>query len=110
MMILALMTAVEILTLVLRLVGKKRFAAWALALSTLPILVSLGLELTQPARVGAAAVQTDLKTLAIELPVPALALLSLWRPAQLCFWLAWAVNLVFIAMFLYLALAWHPFA
>ena len=111
MVLLVLAVCTQILALVLRLAAKKPHASWVLALGTLPILVQIGVELSQPhARIGEAAVQSDLKELAFELTVLALALLSLWRFAWFCFWLGWALNLLLIGVFVYLAFFWHVFS
>lgn len=101
----------QVLALVLRFTGRKLFAAWVLALGTLPALVQIFIELSQPsARIGGAAVQSDLKGLGFELAVLALALLSLWRFTWFCFWLGWALNLTLIGAFLYLTFFWHVFS
>jgi hypothetical protein len=109
--LLVLLVCTQVLALVLRLTAKKPHAAWVLAVGTLPAVVLIGIELSQPhARIGAAAVQSDLKQLAFELTILALALLSLWRFAWFCFWLGWALNLYLIGVFVYLAFFWHVFS
>jgi hypothetical protein len=39
----------------------------------------------------------------------ALALVSLWRPLRLVFWLGWLLNAWLVAVLSYLAFFWHPF-
>lgn len=70
----------------------------------------LGNGVSQPARIGTAAVQSDLKFLGFDLTILALALASLWKRAWFCFWLGWAANLLLIAIYVYLAFFWHVFS
>ncbi len=37
------------------------------------------------------------------------ALLSLWRPLRMVFWLGWVLSLSLVIMGFYLAFFWHPF-
>ena len=55
-------------------------------------------------------VDSDLKFAEFNLAIAVFALVSLWKPARWCFWAGWAGNLFMIAIYLYLAFVWHPFA
>lgn len=98
------------MTLVLRVRGRRQIAAVLLAIGALPMLASLAMDLSHPQRIGAAMADSDLKFLEFNLSIPVFALVSLWEPARMCFWVGWAANLLMIAVYLYLAFVWHPFA
>jgi hypothetical protein len=108
----AIVACTEVLALVLRFTARKQFAAWVLAIGTLPVIAQIAIELSQPtARIGGATVQSDLKSLGSELTVLALALLSLWRRAGwFCFWLGWTLNLILVGVFVYLSFFWRVFS
>jgi hypothetical protein len=111
-----IVTAVaELLALVLRCLGIRAYAAWALALGTLPALAQMTIEFSADARRGAAMTASDEWFLAAELAILGLALVSLLLSRGLAglshafFWLGWTLNLALVVLLAYLAFFWRMF-
>ncbi len=120
MPILIVTAGAELLALVLRCLGKHVYAAWALALGTLPALAQMTIEFSADALFyrqvpGAAMTVSDEGFLAAELVILGLALVSLLLSRGLAglshafFWLGWTVNLALVVLLVYLALFWRMF-
>ncbi len=103
---LVLLSCVQVFTIVLRLVAKKSFAAWLLALGTVPVAVQSAIYVARATQHAPA----DTAIAIIEVAVVALALVSLWRPASFCFWVGWVLNLALLGFLVYLEFFWHIFS
>lgn len=94
--LIVLMGALQVASLVARLLRKAWQAALLLAASAAMPLVAYGINLAQRAPLDPASWK--------------MALVSLWRPVRLVFWVGWLLNAWLVAMLFYVAFFWHPFA
>lgn len=112
-LIFAVAAGAELLALVLRFTARRAFAAWVLALGTLPALAQMTIEFSEDFRRGAPMTDSDWGFLAAELAVLAMALLSALlcqkRFPALFFWLGWGLNLALTGLFVYLVFFFRIF-
>jgi hypothetical protein len=104
-LILILTACAEALALVLRFTAAKAWAAWTLALSTLPALGEIAVYFASGS-VGVTA--SDAEFLGAELTILGLAVLSRWRLSGFFFWLGWSLNLVLVFVFAQVLRSFRP--
>lgn len=103
--LIVLMGALQVTALVARVMRKGWQAALLLAASAAMPLLAYGITLAQRAPLDPASWKMALMSAGAS----ALALISLWRPLRLAFWLGWLLNAWLAAVLFYVAFFWHPF-
>ena len=100
-----LMGALQVAALGARVLRKGWQSALLLAASAAIPLLAYGINLAQRAPLDPASWKMAL----VSAGAFALAVVSLWRPLRLVFWLGWLLNAWLAAVLFYVAFFWHPF-
>jgi hypothetical protein len=104
--LIVLMGALQVAALVARVLRKQWQAVLLLAGAALMPLLAWVISLVQKAPPDPA----GRKMVLVAAGAFALAVVSLWRPLRLVFWLGWLLNAWLVAVLFYVAFFWHPFA